>query len=78
MEVAAVGRRYDNTYDKAAANKEQLGGYTLVNLTASYAIRPDLRLEGRLNNLFDKKYETARYYNTEGFTAFVGLRYSPK
>ena len=78
MEVAAVGRRYDSTYDKAAANKEQLGGYTLVNLIASYAIRPDLRLEGRLNNLFDKKYETARYYNTEGFSAFVGLRYSPK
>ncbi|MDR3221411.1 MAG: TonB-dependent receptor [Candidatus Accumulibacter sp.] len=78
VEVAAIGRRYDATYNKAATDKEKLGGYTLVNLTASYDLGHDLRIEGRLNNLFDKKYETVRYYNTEGFTAFVGLRYSPK
>jgi len=79
LEIASVGRRYDATYDKSTPNKEKLGGYTVFNLTASYALNPDLRLEARLNNIFDKKYETARYYNSDGgFNAFVGLRYAPK
>ncbi|MDR1647689.1 MAG: TonB-dependent receptor [Zoogloeaceae bacterium] len=76
VELLAVGRRYDGTYAKSASNKEELGGYTLVNLTARYALTRDLKLEARLNNLFDKQYETARYYSTDdGFNAFVGLRY---
>ncbi|MDR1423802.1 MAG: TonB-dependent receptor [Azoarcus sp.] len=77
-EVVAVGKRFDGNYRKNASDKEVLGGYTLFNLTGSYAFAPDWRLEARLNNLFDKKYETARYYGTEGFTAFIGLRYAPK
>jgi vitamin B12 transporter len=73
LEAVAVGRRYDMN-----SNMETLGGYTLVNLTAAYTFAPEWRLEGRLDNLFDKKYETARYYNTYGFNAFIGLRYSPR
>jgi vitamin B12 transporter len=72
-EIIAVGKRYDDHQEN-----ETLGGYLLANLVASYALTPELRLEGRLNNLFDKKYETARYYSTEGFNAFIGLRYSPR
>ncbi|MDR0702377.1 MAG: TonB-dependent receptor [Azoarcus sp.] len=73
-EIIAVGQRYDDN-----SENESLGGYVLANLTASYALTPELRIEGRLNNLFDKKYETVRYYNTDdGFNVFIGLRYSPK
>jgi vitamin B12 transporter len=77
VEVIGVGRRYDNSYLKTAASKEELGAYTLTNLTARYALNKELSLEARLNNVFDKKYETARNYGTDGFNAFVGLRYSP-
>ncbi|GHU34326.1 outer membrane protein [Betaproteobacteria bacterium] len=77
VEVIGVGRRYDTSYLKTAASKEELGGYTLTNLTARYALNRELSLEARLNNVFDKKYETARNYGTDGFNAFVGLRYSP-
>lgn len=55
-----------------------MGGYALNNLTARYAINRELSLEGRINNLFDKDYETVSGYNTPGFNAFVGLRYQPK
>ncbi|MDR2030806.1 MAG: TonB-dependent receptor [Azoarcus sp.] len=72
-ELIAVGKRYNDNQEG-----ETLGGYALANLVASYALTPDLRIEGRLNNLFDKKYETVRYYNTEGFNAFIALRYSPR
>jgi vitamin B12 transporter len=78
-EIVATGRRRDATYAKSAASKEELGGYALANLTASYLITPEWRVEGRLNNLFDKKYETARHYNSDGgFNAFIGLRYTPR
>ncbi|MDR3324258.1 MAG: TonB-dependent receptor [Zoogloeaceae bacterium] len=77
-EIIAIGSRYDRSYAKTDANKEKLGGYGLTNLTASYALTRDLKLEARLNNVFDKKYETARYFGTDGFNAFIGLRYSPK
>ncbi|MDR2690504.1 MAG: TonB-dependent receptor [Azoarcus sp.] len=78
VEVVGVGRRYDGNYRKDATRKEELGGYGLTNLTVRYALTKDLELEGRLNNIFDKKYETARYYGTDGFNAFIGLRYSPR
>jgi vitamin B12 transporter len=77
VEVIGVGRRYDNNYLKNAASKEELGGYALANLTARYALTREISLEARLNNLFDKKYETARYYGTDGFNAFIGVRYTP-
>ncbi|MDR0563651.1 MAG: TonB-dependent receptor [Azoarcus sp.] len=78
IEEVLVGRRYDLNYKKNAPDKEELGGYALTNLTARYAINKDFSIEGRLNNLFDKKYEHARGYNTDGFNAFLGLRYSPQ
>ena len=73
VEMLGVGRRYNSNTET-----DPMGGYGLVNLTARYAINPELALEARLNNLFDKRYETAYGYNTPGFSAFVGLRYSPK
>ncbi|MDR2626059.1 MAG: TonB-dependent receptor, partial [Zoogloeaceae bacterium] len=76
VEIIAVGRRYNGNYPKTAADKEELGGYALTNLTARYALGKNLTLEARLNNLFDKQYETTRGYGTDGFNAFLGLRYS--
>ncbi len=70
IEVVGVGRRFnDNT------ENERLGGYSLVNLTARYILSKDVSLEGRINNLFDRKYETVRHYETAGLNAFVGLRF---
>ncbi|GHT96787.1 hypothetical protein AGMMS49545_22780 [Betaproteobacteria bacterium] len=77
VEVIGVGRRYDTDYLKTAANKEELGGYGLTNLTVRYALTREVSLEGRLNNVFDKQYETARNHGTDGFNAFVGVRYTP-
>jgi vitamin B12 transporter len=82
MEVQGVGSRYASTMQTG-----QMGGYTLVNLTARYALAKNWSLEGRIDNLFDKNYETNRadYFNysslntygTLGTTAFIGIRYTP-
>jgi len=72
-EVQASGKRYDD-----AANTKVLGGYTLLNLSASRQLSRDFSLVARLNNLADKKYELARTYATEGRSVYVGVRWAPR
>lgn len=72
-EVIFSGDRYDD-----AANRNQLGGYGLLNLHATYALSKEWSLFGRWNNVFDKDYELARNYNTAGSSFFVGVRYGAR
>ncbi|GAA5162518.1 TonB-dependent vitamin B12 receptor [Viridibacterium curvum] len=67
---SARGRSYDN-----AANTTKLGGYSLWDLRTEYRYDKSLKLQLRIENLFDKRYETAYLYNQAGFGAFVTLRY---
>ena len=73
VEWVGVGRRYNTNTETG-----EMGGYGFVNLTARYELSKELSIEGRINNLFDKNYETVRGYNTAGINAFVGMRYQPK
>lgn len=66
------GRRFDD-----AANQVRLDGFTLVDLRASYAFSDALRLQARIENLFNEQYETAAYYNQPGRSLFVTLLFQP-
>jgi vitamin B12 transporter len=70
VETVFSGKRFDT-----AANTTVLGGYTLLNLYASYDFARDWSLFARWNNVFDKNYELARTYTTAGSNLFVGVRY---
>jgi len=72
-ELELSGDRYDD-----AANKSRLGGYGLVNLFATYRITPDWSALIRWNNIADKQYDLARFYNTPGSKVFAGIRYGYK
>jgi vitamin B12 transporter len=63
------GRAYEN-----AANTQVLDDYTLVDLRASVKIAPQFEVYGRIENLFDRYYETARNYNSLGRSIYVGFR----
>ncbi len=52
----------------------RLGGYTLLDLRASYPVTDKLELYARVDNATNKWYETIYQYGTWGRTAFVGLR----
>jgi vitamin B12 transporter len=73
VELELSGDRYEN-----AANTVRLGGYGLVNLYATYAFTRDWSALVRWNNIVDKQYELARYYNTPGAKVFAGIRYGYK
>jgi vitamin B12 transporter len=55
-----------------------VGGYGLLDLTASYAVSPQVKVFGRVENVFDRDYETAFGYRQPGRGLFVGLTWQPK
>lgn len=69
-EVLAYGSRFDN-----AANTVELAGYGLVNAFATRKFNRDLTLVLRANNVFDKAYQQANNYNTQGRGVFAGVRW---
>ena len=70
--LRAEGRRFDN-----AANTVRLGGYATTDLHAEYRMNKQWRVQGRIENVFDRDYETVYLYNQPGRGAFVTLRYQP-
>ncbi len=49
-------------------------GYTLVNIAANYALNANATLFGRIDNLFDQKYENPNGFLARGFGAYGGLK----
>ena len=72
LSLRAEGRRYDNL-----ANTVKLGGFASVDLRAEYRINKAWRLQAKVENLFDRDYETAYLYNQAGRGAYLTLRYQP-
>jgi vitamin B12 transporter len=69
-----VATRYAGPSYDDAANDIKLGGYVLVDLRVSYALRDRLEVYARVENIADKHYETAYQYGTLGRVAYAGLR----
>lgn len=70
----AEGRRFD---DLANSASKRLGGYGLLDLRAEYRIARDWLVQGRIDNLLDKRYETAQYFNQAGRGLYFTLNYQP-
>jgi len=51
-----------------------LGSYTLIDLAGSFRVNKALDIFGRVQNLFDEKYEEAGGYGTPGLSAYFGIR----
>ncbi|HEU0282509.1 MAG TPA: TonB-dependent vitamin B12 receptor [Gallionella sp.] len=71
----AEGRRFD---DLANTGTKRLGGYGLLDVRAEYLVTQDWLVQGRIDNLLDKKYETAQFYNQAGRGLYFTLNYQPK
>jgi vitamin B12 transporter len=56
------------------ANSVVLRDYTLVDLRASMRLTDSFELYGRVENLFDRYYETALNYNSLGRSIHAGIR----
>ncbi|GLK75518.1 TonB-dependent receptor [Methylopila jiangsuensis] len=76
--VVHNGKQKDYAYDAMtyAQTRVPLKAYTLVNLGASYKVHPNAEVYGRIENLFDKRYEEVFTYNTPGRAAYGGVKVS--
>lgn len=70
-ELLWEGKRY-TTLDNSAS----LPAFTTVNLFAQYQITPEWLLGARVENLFDKVYQTNPGYNTQDRLVTASARYS--
>jgi vitamin B12 transporter len=68
-----VGPRFDD-----AANKAPLPAYTTADIYTDWQFKPDWSVQAKVNNLTDRKYETALGYNQPGRSVYVTLRWQPK
>ncbi|MHB8122464.1 MAG: TonB-dependent receptor plug domain-containing protein [Desulfuromonadaceae bacterium] len=66
-----VGTRYSDT-----DNTKKMKEYLLVNLAASFDVTKNLRIFGRVDNLFDRDYEEVTGYGTPGISAYGGVKVS--
>jgi len=70
ISVLAQGHRYDD-----AANTQRLSSYGIFNANYEHNFSKNWAVRARLENILDKEYETARFYNTQGRFWFVSVHY---
>ena len=70
----AEGARYD---DLANSASKRLGGYGLLDMRVEYRLAKAWQVKARVDNLLDKKYETAQYFNQPGRAVYFTLAYQP-
>ncbi len=67
--ITAVGDSFDN-----ASNARRLDGYVVTDIRASFPLGQQVELYGRVENLFDERYQTIFQYGQPGRGAFGGIR----
>ncbi|MDK2847116.1 MAG: vitamin transporter [Desulfuromonadales bacterium] len=71
LDIFYFGEREDlDLYDWTET--KTLGAYTVVNLALSYEISEHFRIHGRVENLFDEKYEEVNGFGTPGIAGYAG------
>lgn len=70
--LLAADKRYDDL-----ANTRRLSGYATLDVRAEVALTKDWRVQARVENLLDKDYETAAFFNQPGRSLYLTLRYQP-
>jgi len=73
VELIYIGRREDMDFSTFPSSRIKLADYLLVNLAAHYDVFSFLRLQARIENLFDKKYEEIYGYGTPGLSFYGGI-----
>ncbi|HET7314138.1 TonB-dependent receptor domain-containing protein [Salinisphaera sp.] len=67
-----VGARYNDL-----ANTDELGGYALFGLRGEMRVTDAWKIQAKLENLFDRDYQTVDFYNQPGRAFYLTVRYAP-
>jgi len=70
--VNYTGKRPDTAFNP------MLPAYSVTNITARYTLSPEWAFTARIDNLFDRQYQTAWGYNQPGIGAYAGIVWNQK
>lgn len=76
IEFVFVGKRDDLNFSKYPAERISLKNYSITNLAAHYDVLNFLRLNIRIENIFNTDYEEVYGYATPGFSIYGGIKLS--
>jgi vitamin B12 transporter len=68
--ILAAGKRYDDL-----ANRTPLDRFVTVDLRSHYRLTESWMVQGRAENLLNRDYETAAFFNQPGRSMFITLAY---
>ena len=71
-QLLVVGQRYDDL-----ANTRKLDSYVKLDIRGEYNLNQNWRVQGRIENISNERYETVSFYNQPGRNFFITLRYQP-
>lgn len=71
--LIAQGPRFDDL-----ANTDEVPGYALVNVAVKHQLSKDWAIGGRINNLFDKDYQSVDTFNELGRNVLFTVAYQPQ
>jgi len=74
-DVQTQGAVWDQAYIGFSSQRVRLGGFAVTDLSATWQARPDLQLEARVKNLFDRNAVTVYGYNGRGRLVLATVRY---
>lgn len=69
--LAYRGERHD--IDPVTFERTVVGGYTVVNVAASYDVTKTVRCFTRIDNLLNREYEESSGFGTAGLSAYFGI-----
>ncbi len=74
------GKRPDAYSDALtfATIRTSLAAYTVLDLTATYQMSPELVFKARLDNATDRSYQTVYGYNQQPRSLYVGVTWNPR
>jgi vitamin B12 transporter len=70
----SIGTTINHTGGYFDIGTDKIKQFTLVGLTADYAITKQFSIFGRMDNIFNKHYEEVRGYGEPGINAYGGIR----
>lgn len=74
-DVQYGGHRPDSDYTTWPATSVDVSSYVLFNLNARYQVSKELSVYGRIENVFDREYQTAYGYNQAERGFFAGIEW---
>ena len=74
------GERPDAYFDMNTFSsvKTTLAAYTVLDVSLSYRVSPELMLKARLDNVSDQKYQTVFGYNQQPRSLYMGFTWTPR